>query len=65
MAKIIAGDKTVECLLSIFDKDSTIVDWKSSLLSLANARFMSISRLAGRRVAKVWAKAIGVNLRNG
>ncbi|MFQ6080113.1 MAG: HAD family hydrolase [Candidatus Bathyarchaeia archaeon] len=64
MAKIIAGDKTVECLLLIFDKDGTIVDWRSSLLSLANARFMSIRRLAGEPVANVWAKAVGVNLRS-
>jgi len=65
MAKIIAGDKTVECLLLIFDKDGTIVDWRSSLLSLANARFMSIQRLAGERVANVWSKAVGVDLRSG
>jgi len=65
MAKIIAGDKTVECLLLIFDKDGTIVDWKSSLLSLANARFVSISRLAGKRVANAWTKAVGVDLRTG
>jgi phosphoglycolate phosphatase len=65
MAKIMAGDKTVECLLLILDKDGTIVDWKSSLLSLASARFMSISRLAGEQVANVWAKAVGVDLRSG
>jgi len=65
MAKIIAGDKTVECALLIFDKDGTIVDWRSSLLSLANARFMSIKRLAGKRVANIWSKAVGVDLRIG
>lgn len=65
MAKIIAGDRTVECLLIIFDKDGTIVDWRSSLLALANARFTSISRLAGEQVANVWAKAVGVDLHSG
>jgi len=65
MAKIIAGDKTVECLLLIFDKDGTIVDWRSSLLSLANARFVSFGRLAGKRVANAWTKAVGVDLRTG
>jgi len=65
MAKIIAGDKTVKCRLLIFDKDGTIVDYKSSLLSLARARFTSLNRLAGEQVADAWAKAVGVDLRSG
>lgn len=65
MTKIVAGDRTVECLLLIFDKDGTIIDWRSSLLYLANARFKSFSRLAGERMANGWAKAVGVDLRSG
>lgn len=65
MTKIVAGDRTVEPLLLIFDKDGTIIDWRSSLLYLANARFKSFSRLAGERMANGWAKAVGVDLRSG
>jgi len=65
MAKIVVGNKTIECRLLIFDKDGTIIDYKSSLLSLARSRFTSLSRLVGEQVANAWAKAAGVDLRSG
>jgi phosphoglycolate phosphatase len=62
MPKLLVGDREFNCKLLIFDKDGTIVEQKPVLLCLAKARFSSLTRLLGARVAEKWAEAVGVNL---
>lgn len=65
MAKLVAGDKTIECSLVVFDKDGTLVDQYKSLLELAKARLNSVQKHGGEKVAEHWEKAVGVDLKNG
>lgn len=62
MPNLLVGNREVNCKLLIFDKDGTIVEQKPVLLYLAKARFSSLTRLLGARVAEKWAEAVGVNL---
>jgi phosphoglycolate phosphatase len=65
MVKLVAGDKTIECGLVVFDKDGTLVDQYTSLLELAKARLISVKKHGGEKVAEQWEKAVGVDLKNG
>jgi len=65
MAKLVAGNKTVECKLVIFDKNGTLVNQHLLLLELAKARKNSVQKHAGEKIAGVWEKIVGVDLKNG
>jgi len=65
LVKLVAGDKIIECLLVIFDKDGTLVDQHSLLLELAMARMESVQKHIGKKAAAVWEKIVGVDLKNG
>ena len=63
MAKLIAGNKPIECELVVFDKDGTLVDYREVDLELARARRKSIEKIVGKEVADVWERAVGVDLK--
>ena len=63
MAKLIAGNKPIECELVIFDKDGTLVDYEEVDLELARARKKSVEKIGGNGVADLWARAVGVDLK--
>ncbi|HVP92215.1 MAG TPA: HAD family hydrolase [Acidobacteriota bacterium] len=63
MARLIVGDKTIECKLIIFDKDGTLINQHLLLLELARARKNSIKKHVGKEVAELWEKAVGVDLK--
>lgn len=65
MARLIAGNKIIECSLVIFDKDGTLIDQHLSLLELAKARRKSVQKNVGEKTTKLWEKIVGVDLRNG
>ena len=65
MTRLVAGNKTVECKLIIFDKDGTLIDQYSALLELAKARGESIRKSVGKRAAELWEKCVGVDLKKG
>jgi phosphoglycolate phosphatase len=65
MAKLVAGNKVVECTLVIFDKNGTLVDQHLLLLELARARKRSVENHAGQKAAELWEKNVGVDLKNG
>jgi HAD superfamily hydrolase (TIGR01509 family) len=61
VAKLIAGDKLIECKLAIFDKDGTLVDYQKVDLELAKARRKSIEKIGGKAVADLWERTVGVD----
>jgi HAD superfamily hydrolase (TIGR01549 family) len=63
MPRLIAGNKTIDCKLIIFDKDGTLVDYHMVDLELAKARRKSVEKIVGRDAADLWEKVVGVNLR--
>jgi len=65
MAKLIAGNKTIECRLIIFDKNGTLVNQHLLLLELAKARKNSVQKYVGKEATEVWEKIVGVDLKNG
>jgi len=65
MAKLIAGNKIIECSLVIFDKDATLVDQHLLLLELAKARKIKVKKYAGEKVSQLWERIVGVDLKNG
>lgn len=65
VAKLVAGDRTIECKVVVFDKDGTLVDARLALLELAKTRRRSMAKIAGEQDAATWEKAVGVNLENG
>lgn len=65
MVKLVAGHKIIECMLVIFDKDGTLVDQHSLLLELAMARMETVQKHVGKKVAAVWGKIVGVDLKKG
>jgi len=65
MAKLIAGNKTIECRLVIFDKNGTLVNQHLLLVELAKARENSVKKHAGKEATEVWEKIVGVDLKNG
>jgi len=65
MAKLIAGNKTIECKLVIFDKNGTLVDQHLLLLELAKARKNSVQKYVGKKVTELWEKIVGVNMESG
>jgi len=52
-------------MLVIFDKDGTLVDQHSLLLELAMARMETVQKHVGKKVAAVWGKIVGVDLKKG
>ena len=65
LTKLIAGKKTIECKLIIFDKDGTLIDQHKSLIVLAKARRSSVKKHVGEKTTKLWEKIVGINLRSG
>jgi len=65
MVKIIAGIKTIECKLVIFDKNGTLVNQHLILLELAKARKNSVQKHVGKKTTELWEKIVGVDLKNG
>jgi phosphoglycolate phosphatase len=63
VARLIAGNKAVECKLVIFDKDGTLVDYRQVDLELAKARRKSIERIMGKEIADFWERAVGIDLK--
>jgi len=63
MAKLSAGNKIIECRLVIFDKDGTLIDQHLSILELAKARRNSVQKNVGTRVADLWEKIVGIDLK--
>jgi phosphoglycolate phosphatase len=59
---ISAGGKRFECDLVIFDMDGTLLDAKSRLLGLAEARVEAMKGVVGEEVIELWSKASGVDL---
>lgn len=65
VAKLMAGNRTIECKVVVFDKDGTLVDARLALLELAKARRRSLAKIANEEDAAMWEKAVGVDLKNG
>lgn len=63
MIKLTAGNASIECNLIIFDKNGTLIDQNALLLELAKARLDSIKKHGGIKVAHLWEKTVGVNLK--
>jgi HAD superfamily hydrolase (TIGR01549 family) len=63
VARLIAGNKPIECELVVFDKDGTLVDYREVDLELARARRKSIEKIGGNAVADLWERAVGVDLK--
>ena len=64
VVKLIAGNKTVECKLVIFDKDGTLVDYRQVDFELAKARRKSVEKVMGKEIADFWERAVGVDLKH-
>jgi len=64
MTKLIAGNKTIECRLVIFDKNDTVIDQHLSLIELAGARRNSVKKYVGREATELWEKIVGVDVEN-
>ncbi len=62
MVKLIAGNKSIDCELVIFDKDGTLVDLTQVLFGLARARRLAVEEHGGKEVADLWQKVMGVDL---
>jgi phosphoglycolate phosphatase len=62
VVKLVAGNKTIECKLVVFDKDGTLVDLCRVLFALARARRTTVEKHGGSRVADLWEKTVGVDL---
>jgi len=62
MAKLIAGTKTIECRLVIFDKNGTLIDQNLLLLDLAKARQKSVKKYGGENTAALWERIVGTNI---
>jgi phosphoglycolate phosphatase len=62
MAKLIAGNKSIDCELVIFDKDGTLVDLTQVLFGLARARRLAVEEHGGKKVSDLWQKMMGINL---
>ncbi len=62
MPTISARGKRFECDLIIFDMDGTLLDAKSRLLSLAEARVEVMKDVVGEEVIELWSKASGFDL---
>jgi phosphoglycolate phosphatase len=62
MVKLIAGNKSIDCELVIFDKDGTLVDLTQVLFGLARARRLTVEEHGGKEVADLWQKVMGVDL---
>lgn len=65
MPKLIVGNRTIECSLVIFDKDGTLVDYRTVDLALAKARRKSVERVVGKDAADLWEKAVGIDTKSG
>jgi len=65
MVKLIAGNKTMESKLVIFDKDGTLIDQHLSLLELAKARRNSVQKHVEEKTTELWEKTVGVDLKKG
>jgi len=63
MPTLIAGKKTIECKLVVFDKDGTLIDYREVDFELARARRKTIEQLVGKEAADLWERAVGVNLK--
>jgi len=63
--KLIVGNRAIECSLVIFDKDGTLVDFRTVDLALAKARRKSVERIVGKDVADFWEKAVGIDTKSG
>ncbi|MCJ7767400.1 HAD family hydrolase [Candidatus Bathyarchaeota archaeon] len=62
MVQLIAGNKSRDCELVIFDKDGTLVDLTQVLFGLARARRLAVEERGGKEVANLWEKVMGVDL---
>jgi phosphoglycolate phosphatase len=62
MVKLVAGNKSIDCELVIFDKDGTLVDLTQVLFGLARARRLAVEEHGGKEVADLWQKVMGVDL---
>jgi len=62
MVKLVAGNKTIDCKLVVFDKDGTLVDLYRVLFALARARRITVEKYGGGKVAGLWEKTVGVDL---
>ncbi len=60
-----AGDKRIDCRLIIFDKDGTITDLQSLVLTNAKTRKACIQKRGGTKIARLWERIIGVDLKTG
>jgi len=63
MGRIIVGNKTVECELVIFDKNGTLVSQHLLLLELARARQNSVKKFSRKKIAELWERIVGVDLK--
>jgi phosphoglycolate phosphatase len=64
LPKLTAGNKTIDCKLVVFDKDGTIIDYRSTDLELAKVRKKSVERVVGRETAELWGRIVGVDLKS-
>lgn len=64
IGKVMFRSKTVECELVIFDKNGTLVDLDPLLLELGRARRDNVWKFSGKRVAKLWERIVGVDLKH-
>lgn len=64
MVKLVAGNKTIECELVIFDKNGTLVNQHLLLLELAKARKNAIEKHGGKAVSELWGHLVGVDLKS-
>lgn len=65
MASLTVGHRRIESRLIIFDKDGTLVDLSSLVLTKAKARRDCIQRLAGKEASRLWERIVGVDLKRG
>jgi phosphoglycolate phosphatase len=63
MAKLMAGDKIIDCSLVILDKNGTLIDQHTALLELVKAREKSVRKHVGAKLSELWEKAVGIDLK--
>ena len=65
MPTLSINEKTIECNLTIFDMDGTIIDVKHRFESMAKVRAEIMKRTVGDYATELWAKASGIDLKTG
>ena len=61
MPTLIIDGETIECNLTIFDMDGTLIDVNHRFESLARVRKQVMKKMVGDYSTELWAKASGIN----